>query len=853
MVPCLPGYLSAGEAMKKQKLPGKKTGAIKPKGPGNGGDKGPDRREVDSLKRSIEKHITSTLAKDFKNSTKFDFYNAVVHAIRDLMIERWLKTQRAYYNMEAKRVYYLSMEFLIGRALGNSLINMGLLDTCHQALHELGYDLEEIRDVEWDAGLGNGGLGRLAACFLDSLATLEIPSYGYGIYYEYGIFYQRIRDGYQMEIPDNWLRYGNPWEFDRAEHLFPVKFYGRVSQVTDEHGKIKNEWVDTEEVMAMACDTPVPGYDNNHVINMRLWAARSSRAFDLQYFNEGDYIRAMESKMTSESISKILYPSDHLVEGRELRLRQQYFMVSATLQDILRRYKKCEKAFDHFPDKIAVQLNDTHPTLAIPELMRILVDKEGLAWEKAWDITVRTFAYTNHTLLPEALERWPVSMFQHVLPRHLQIIYEINRRFLEEVAVQCPGDIDRIQCMSLIEEGTEKMIRMAHLAIVGSHSVNGVSRLHSDLLKTQLFRDFYELYPDRFNNKTNGITQRRWLRKCNPGLSDLITARIGDGWITNLHELKKLVPLADDRRFRIQWRAARQDNKERLAEYIRNKNGLEVDANSMFDCQVKRIHEYKRQLLNVLHVITLYKRILRDPAGAFTPRTVMFGGKAAPAYWIAKLIIKLVNSVANVVNNHKDAGKKLRVTFLANYRVSLAEKIIPAADLSEQISTAGMEASGTGNMKFALNGALTIGTLDGANIEIMEEVGRDNIFIFGLTAQEVKECKENGYNPREYYDNNAELRQVLDWIRDGYFSPFEPDLFKPLVANLLDHGDPFMLLADYQAYMDCQDRVDEAFRDRDQWDRMSILNTANMGKFSSDCTIREYAEKIWNAKPVHVE
>ena len=809
--------------------------------------------KVESLKKSIEWHILSSLAKDLVRTDKYDLYNAVALAIRDLLIQRWLKTQNTYYKMKAKRVYYLSAEFHIGRTLGNSLINLGLYDTCHQALHEMGYDLEDIRDIEWDAGLGNGGLGRLAACFLDSLATLEIPSYGYGIYYEYGIFYQRINEGNQVEIPDNWLRYGNPWGLLRPEHLYPVKFCGRVDQVRDEEGKLKSEWVDTEEIMAVACDTPIPGYNNNHVINMRLWTARSNREFDLKYFNEGDYIRAMESKMTSESISKVLYPSDHLAEGRELRLKQQYFLVSATLQDILRRFRKLETDFAAFPEEIAVHLNDTHPTLAIAELMRILVDKEKVEWEKAWTITVKTFAYTNHTLLPEALEKWPVPLFERLLPRHLQIIYEINRRFLEDVARRFPGDMDRLRRMSLIEEGDPKMVRMAHLAIVGSHSVNGVSELHSTLLKEQIFRDFDEVFPDRFNNKTNGITQRRWLKKANPGLSNLITERIGDQWVTDLYELRKLIPLAEDPEFRARWRAVKKENKERLARYIRRKNDLEVGVDSMFDVQVKRLHEYKRQLLNVLYVVTLYNRMRANPQKNFAPRTVIFGGKAAPAYWIAKLIIKLINFVADVVNHNREVANRLKVVFLNNYRVSLAEKIIPAADLSQQISTAGKEASGTGNMKFALNGALTIGTLDGANIEIMEEVGKENIFIFGLTAREVQDLKARGYNPWEYYQKDAELRQALDMIRDGYFSPFQVDLFKPLVSSLLEHGDPYMLLADYRSYVDCQKGVADAFKDPEQWTRMSILNTANMGKFSSDFTIREYAEKIWNVRPVHVE
>lgn len=801
----------------------------------------------------IKNHILSSLAKDLNRALKYDYYNAVAYAIRDRLIEKWIKTQNTYYKKNAKRVYYLSLEFLTGRTMGNSLINMDLMETCHEALHKMGYDLEEIRDVEWDAGLGNGGLGRLAACFLDSLATLEIPSYGYGIRYEYGIFHQKIIDGEQIEVPDNWLRYGNPWEFIRPEHVYLVKFYGKVIQFTDDNGILQNKWVETEDVDAIPCDTPIPGYKNNNVINMRLWTASSSREFDLKYFNEGDYIRAVESKMMSETISKVLYPSDHLAEGKELRLKQQYFLVCATFQDILRRYKKYEKDFDNFPKKVAVQLNDTHPALAIPELMRILLDEENCSWDYAWDITVKTFGYTNHTLLPEALEKWTVSLIGRVLPRHLQIIFEINRKFLEQVAKNFPEDIDKVQRVSLIEEGEEKMVRMAYLAIVGSHSVNGVSALHSDLLVKNVFKDFYEIFPDRFNNKTNGITPRRWLKKCNPYLSALIDSKIGDEWVTNLDKLKKLAPLVEEEKFRLAWREVKQRNKERLAQYIQNKNGIKVNLDSMFDVQVKRIHEYKRQLLNIMHVITLYNRIKATPSRHCTPRTIIFGGKAAPSYWTAKLIIKLINSVADVINNDKQVGEKLKVVFLANYRVSLAEKIIPAADLSEQISTAGMEASGTGNMKLALNGAITIGTMDGANIEIREEVGSKNIFIFGLTAEEIAKFREKGYNPKKYYDKNIELQKVLNMIRDGYFSTSNPTQFYPIVDNILSKGDPYMVLADYSSYVECQERVSAAYRDKDLWDRMSILNAINMGKFSSDRTIREYAREIWGVKPVHVK
>ena len=808
--------------------------------------------DVESLQRSVAQHLECSLAKDTYSATKLDIYKSLVYTVRDRMVERWIATQQTYYDKDVKRVYYLSLEFLIGRTLGNSLINLDLLDQVNQACHELGYELEELREIEWDAGLGNGGLGRLAACFLDSMATLELPAYGYGIRYEYGIFSQKMNDGYQVEISDNWLRYENPWEIARPEYLYKVKFYGRVHQFTDAQGRLCHEWVDTHDVMAMAYDTPIPGYRNSTVNNLRLWAAKSTREFDLNYFNEGDYIKAVENKQQSEIISQVLYPNDNMFEGRELRLKQEYFFVSATLQDVIRRYKKTQRNFDKFTDKVTMQLNDTHPAIAIPELMRLLVDQEGLGWEESWEITVKTFGYTNHTILPEALEKWPVSLMESVLPRHLQIIYEINRRFLEEVSRCYPNDTERLRLMSLIEEGKEKKVCMANLAIVGSHSVNGVAALHTELLKTQVFKYFFEFYPERFNNKTNGITQRRWLQKCNPGLAQLITGYIGEGWMRNLYELKKLIPFAEDNGFRDEWCRVKLANKMRLAKYIESTNGITVNVHSIFDCQVKRIHEYKRQLLNALHVIALYNRIKSDPRQNYTPRTVILGGKAAPGYFIAKLVIKLINSVADVVNNDPVVSGSLRVVFLENYRVSLAEKIIPAVDLSEQISTAGTEASGTGNMKFALNGALTIGTLDGANIEIKKEVGDDNIFIFGLTVEEASQLRRSGYNPLSYYYHNPELKVVVDMIGNGYFSPQQPQLFRPLVDNLLHHGDHYLLLADFKSYANCQERVSQAYCNQEEWVKKSILNVANMGKFSSDRTIQEYAHEIWGVSPVQV-
>ena len=802
--------------------------------------------------KSFLEHLEYTLGKDKYSATKYDRYNALAYAVRDHLVERWLDTQQAYYNSDDKRVYYISMEFLMGRTLSNSLINLELWNDFRDAVNSLGNDFEAILDEEQDAGLGNGGLGRLAACFLDSMATMSIPAYGYGIRYEYGIFRQHIADGAQLEIPDNWLRYRNPWELDRQEHLHTVKFYGRVISTFDKGGKLAREWVDTEDVMAMAYDTPIPGYKTHSVNTLRLWTAKSSREFDLKFFNEGNYIRAVEKKMQSETISKVLYPADNVIEGKELRFKQEYFLASATVHDVIYRFKKKHKDMKLLPEKVAIQLNDTHPTLAIPELMRVLIDIEGLEWDDAFHVTQKTFAYTNHTILPEALEQWPVWFFEQILPRHLQIVYEINERFMKEIKARFPGDHDRLSRMSIVEEHWERKIRMAHLAIVGSHSVNGVAALHSEILKNELFHDFYEMYPERFNNKTNGITQRRWLRMSNPTLSSLIDDYIGDGWTCNLYELEKLKAVAGDPEFVERWQGVKRKNKEGLCGYIREHNCIEVDPDSLFDVQVKRIHEYKRQLLNVLHIITLFNRIKDDPAAEVVPRTFIFAGKAAPAYATAKLVIRLINAVATVVNRDPDVAGRIKVVFLANYGVSLAERIFPASDLSEQISTAGTEASGTGNMKFALNGALTIGTLDGANIEIMEEVGRENIFIFGMNAAEVGSLRERGYNPREYYNGNRQLRRVLDMIASGFFSPWSPELFAPLTDSLLNLGDHYMLLADYASYVSCQDEVSRLFKQKKEWARRAILNCAGMGKFSSDRTIEEYAREIWGITPVDI-
>ena len=812
-----------------------------------------EKTDAKSLAISFAHHLKFSLAKDEYSATPLDCLKSLALTVRDRLVERWIETQQTYYEKDAKRIYYLSMEFLIGRSLSNSLINLDLQDSAEQALSELGYRLEDLQELEFDAALGNGGLGRLAACFMDSMATLELPGYGYGIRYDYGIFFQRIIDGYQQETPDNWLRYGNPWEIERPEYIYMVRFYGQVDQYVDTNGVLRTDWVDTENVIAMAYDTPIPGYRNNTVNNLRLWAAKASREFNLEYFNHGDYDRAVEEKIESENISKVLYPKDDFTQGRELRLKQEYFLVSATLQDIIRRYKKThQQNFNLFSEKVAIQLNDTHPTLVITELMRILVDLEGLSWENAWEITVNTCGYTNHTILSEALEKWSVSLLGHVLPRHLQIIYEINRRFLEDVARLYGGDKDRLRRVSIIEEGTEKRVRMANLAIVGSHSVNGVAALHSEILKNEVFKDFYEMWPERFNNKTNGITPRRWLKLCNPALSALVSDKIGEEWISDLFELKKLTALADNQDFQKDWLEVKKKNKTRLAHYINKHYHIESDPDSIFDCQVKRIHEYKRQLLNALHIITLYNRIKNDPTIEMVPRTIIFAGKAAPGYFRAKLVIKLINSIAHVINNDPQIGNRLKVVFLANYSVSLAQKIIPAADLSEQISTAGMEASGTGNMKFALNGALTIGALDGANIEIMEEVGKDNIFIFGLTAEEVMGLKTSGYDPWLYYQESPELKQVIDMIGEGYFSPSNPNLFQPLLNAFFKDGDYFMVLADYAAYVKCQEQVTKEYLNQKVWIKKAILNVANMGKFSSDRTINEYAEEIWKAKPIPI-
>ncbi|MGO9375829.1 MAG: glycogen/starch/alpha-glucan phosphorylase [Syntrophobacteraceae bacterium] len=808
-------------------------------------------KSLDTLAADIQLHIVTTLGDELYGKDKFRYFYGLAYSIRDRLIKMWLDTQREYYDSMVKRVYYLSLEFLPGRFLMNYITNMGIEQGCHEVLEKLGLAMEDIEEVEWDAGLGNGGLGRLASCYMDSIASLRIPGYGYGILYDYGIFYQNIVNGYQEESCDNWRRQGNPWEIIRRELLYEINFYGRSEAYLDAEGRQLYRWVDTQNVMAMPCDILIPGYGCSHVTNMRLWAAQSSRDFNLTEFNRGDYIGAMHDKVISENISKVLYPNDNLEQGKELRLKQQYFLVAATLQDIMRRHKKQHSTMEGFADHVAMQLNDTHPSIAIAELMRLLLDVEIMPWEQAWDICTKTFAYTNHTVLPEALETWPVELLGRLLPRHLEIIYEINRRFLLDVAARYPGDVGRVESMSIVAEGNEKRVRMANLAIVGSHSVNGVAALHTKILKENLFNDFHQFYPQKFKNITNGVTPRRWLLQANPALSSLITEAIGPGWECELSRLKGLIPLADDAQFRRDFADAKLQNKRRLGRYVLRKMGMGINPHSLFDCQFKRMHEYKRQLLNILHVITRYNRIKENPNGQFIPRTVMIGGKAAPGYFVAKLIIKLFNSVAEVVNNDPDVRGRLRLLFLPNYCISQAEKIIPAADLSEQISTAGMEASGTGNMKFAINGALTIGTLDGANVEIREEVGPENFFLFGLKAEEVEHLRLTGYDPVSFYENDPQLRRAIDQIASGVFSPGEPWLFTPIVDALLRQGDYFLVLADYRSYVDTQGKVDQLFEDKEEWTRKTILNTVNMGKFSSDRAVLEYAREIWGVQPLY--
>ena len=805
-----------------------------------------------SLSNQFAEHLEFELVRDRITATGDDAYYALSLAVRDRLVKKWLRTQNQYYEQDVKRVYYLSLEYLMGRLLGNALINMDLYEECYNILKKDDYSLEEIRDFERDMGLGNGGLGRLAACYLDSMATLELPAFGYGIRYEYGIFEQEIENGYQVEYADSWLSGGNPWDIMRRDLVYRVKFYGRVERIESKDGKFSYKWVDTEDVLASGFDVPIPGYKNNTVNNLRLWQAKAPKDFSFIDFNSGNYVASVANKNESETISKVLYPNDSYVEGKFLRLKQQYFFVSATLQDIIRKYKVNHDTFDKFAKKTAIQLNDTHPVIAIPELMRILIDEEKMSWKKAWKITSGTFAYTNHTVVPEALEEWSLQLFEELLPRHLQIVHEIDRRFIDDVKKNYTTDKKILSQLSIISKMNGGSVRMANLAIVGSFAVNGVAALHTAILKERLFFHFDKIFPGKFINITNGITPRRWLKTANPFLSKIITEKIGDEWIRNLNELRKLEKFIDDKEFQESWRSAKWLNKQLLIDYIDKELNIKINAESIFDVQIKRFHEYKRQLLNVLHVITLYNRIKDNPDIKMVPRTVIFGGKAAPAYRMAKLIIKLINSVGEIVNNDKDVGDKLKVIFIKNYSVTLAEKIIPASELSEQISMAGLEASGTGNMKFALNGALTIGTMDGANIEIREEVGDDNIFIFGKLAHEIINLKENGYNPRSYYEENKELKHVIDMIGSDFFNKNERGIFSPIIDSLLN-SDQYCLLADYQSYIEKQDEVTKEYLDVDAWTKKSIYNVARIGKFSSDRSVNDYAEKIWNVQAVPIE
>ncbi len=797
--------------------------------------------------QALQNHLIFSSFKTSNAATPRDWYDAASYTVRDHVVARWIKTAESYYRDDPKRVYYLSLEFLIGRMLSNAALNLGINDELKEGLASLGRNLETTVEWETDAALGNGGLGRLAACFLDSMATMDIPAAGYGIRYEYGMFRQSIENGQQVENPDNWLRYGNVWEFQRPEATYTIKFYGHVLKYPGDAGEAQR-WVDAEHVIAMAYDVPVPGYGTDTVNNLRLWSAKAAREFDLRHFNDGNYEKAVEERNSTESISKVLYPNDSSVLGKELRLKQQYFFVSASIQDILRRFlsahaMKKQADWEILPEKIAIQLNDTHPSIGVAEMMYQLVDMHGLSWDFAWELVVKIFAYTNHTLMPEALETWSVDLFGRLLPRHLEIIYQINHEFLHMVNHHFPGDTDLLKRVSIIDESHGRRVRMAHLAVVGSHTVNGVAALHSELLKTTLFADFDRIYPGKLTNVTNGITPRRWLNQANPGLTALIEKAIGAGFKKDLTQIKKITPLADDADFRKAFAAVKHANKVRLATKIEQKTGIKLNTNSLFDVQIKRIHEYKRQLLNVLHVITLYNRIRSGEKG-ITPRTIIFGGKAAPGYWMAKQIIRLINDIASIVNEDVTVGDQLKVVYYPNYEVSAAEILFPGSDLSEQISTAGTEASGTGNMKMALNGALTIGTLDGANVEIKEEVGDENIFIFGLTTAQVAEVKANGYRPRDYYNDNPALKQVLDMIASGYFSVDEPNRYQAIVDNLLNN-DQYLLLADYASYIEAQDRVASLYQKPDEWTRLAILNVANMAKFSSDRAIGEYAKNIW--------
>ncbi len=800
--------------------------------------------DAEAISFDFRRYFAHTLGRDDHCTSSHYPYKALALAMRDRLIERWKLTRSNYEESDCKRTFYLSLEFLMGRALSNAILNLNICDDVDKAFIDLGINLDHIRESEPDAGLGNGGLGRLAACFLDSCATLQLPVRGYGLRYEYGMFRQHIANGQQIEDPDHWLRDGNPWELERPEYTQQIKFGGRTEHI---NGQVR--WVDTQDVLAVPYDLPVPGYRNGTVNTLRLWKAAATDEFNLEEFNAGSYTESVEAKNNAEHITMVLYPNDASENGKELRLRQQYFLASASIRDVMREWKESHPNFDNFADKNCFQLNDTHPSVSVAELMRQLMDEQNLSWDKAWEITSKTMAYTNHTLLPEALERWPVKLFSCLLPRLLEIIYEINARYLSEVALRWPGDSDRLRRMSIIEEGDEPMVRMAYLAIVGSFSINGVAALHTELLKKGLFLDFYEFWPERFNNKTNGVTPRRWLAASNSGLRKLIDETVGNGWISNLQQLQQLKDLAEDRAFQKKWQQIKLENKQHLADLVKVDCSVEFDPEAMFDVQVKRIHEYKRQLLNVLHIIHLYCRIRAGEVENWTPRCVLIGGKAAPGYQMAKLIIKLINSVAKIINHDKKVGDRLKVAFLPNYRVTAMEVIAPGTDLSEQISTAGKEASGTGNMKFMMNGAVTIGTLDGANIEILEEVGEDNFFLFGLTSEEV-EANRAHYSPNSIIDSDDDFKRVMHLLESGYFNQFEPGIFDSIIEAVRNPYDPWMTAADFRGYIDAQERAAQAYRNKPLWTKMSIINSARCGRFSTDRTISEYNQDIWKLDAV---
>ena len=808
---------------------------------------------VEALKQAFLDNLFYLQGRFPDVATPNDYYQALAYTVRDRLLRRWVTTAQTYKSSHARSVCYLSAEFLLGPHLGNNLVNLGIMDNARRAMQELDLDLDELLEQEEEPGLGNGGLGRLAACYLDSLATLQVPAIGYGIRYEFGIFDQQIKDGWQTEATDKWLHGGNPWEVQRAKLTFDVKLGGYTEQFTDDAGKLRVLWIPDREVRGVAYDTPILGYHVNNANLLRLWSAEAPESFDFQAFNVGDYYRAVGQKMESENLTKVLYPNDEPEAGKQLRLMQQYFFVSCSLQDMIRIHLRIGNHLNRFHEKFAVQLNDTHPAIAVAELMRLLVDEHRMDWDEAWQVTQKTFAYTNHTLLPEALEKWPVRLFEAILPRHLEIIYEINWRFLEDVKQRFPGDEGMLSRVSIIEEDGERYVRMANLATVGSSAINGVAALHTELLKESVMHDFFRIMPEKISNKTNGVTPRRFMVLNNPNMSGLITEVLGgDDWVRDLDQLRGLEAFVDDAGFRERWRAAKQANKQDLANYIARRSDVVVDPASIFDIQVKRIHEYKRQHLNVLNIVSMYHRLKQDPNIDITPRTFIFGGKAAPGYYMAKLIIKLITSVAEVVNNDPDVRGRIKVVFVPDYNVKNSQWFYPAADISEQISMAGKEASGTGNMKFSLNGALTVGTLDGANVEIREEVGAENFFLFGLTAQEVRQRKTDGYRPRDCYEGNSQLRAVLDMLSSGTFSRGDRELFRPLVDSLLYH-DEYMLLADYQPYVDAQGQAGHAYRDQENWSRMSILNVARMGRFSSDRSIREYCDEIWKVQAMPIE